>query len=252
MNGSATSTGYWLKGGELIELFDPENTKPKTYNLPLEILFEDEYLAVINKPAGLLTSGNSFKTVTNALLFNLKPTKEIDALDWPLPVHRLDKATSGLLVIAKTKTARALLGQQFENKLVEKTYTAVVLGEIIGEGLLNDPIDGKSAITYYKSLKQARSLRSKNLTLIKLSPKTGRKHQLRIHMSQMGHAILGDGLYSPPDLALKYKGLFLCANEIKFENPLKKQCVHIKIEIPKKYYKRLESEEKRWNSHKHR
>lgn len=249
LNGSTTKTGIWLTGGEHIELIDPENKPPKPYKLKLNIVFEDEYMAIIDKPAGLTTSGNSFKTVTNALQFNLTPSTLIDALNWPKPVHRLDKATTGLLIIAKTKTARIGLGQKFENNEIEKTYHAIVLGKLEGEGILSEPIDGKTAETHYQELQSSNALRSEYLTLVKLKPKTGRTHQLRIHLSQLGHPILGDPLYSPKKLMLKHKGLFLRASEIKFVHPVLGDQLEFKVDLPKKYYKRLESEEKRWNKH---
>ena len=116
LNGAPTSTGFWLKGGETIELFDLELTPPKPYALELEVIYEDEHIAAVNKPAGLLTSGNAYKTVINALQGNLKVSELSNTLPWPIPVHRLDKATSGILLIAKTKSARIELGRQFEAK----------------------------------------------------------------------------------------------------------------------------------------
>lgn len=249
LNGKSTKTGVWLNGGELIELMDPENKPPKPYKLKLNIVFEDEYIAIIEKPAGLITSGNTFKTVTNALQHNLKPSTSVDALDWTKPVHRLDKATSGLLIVAKTKTARIELGRQFEKNEIEKTYHAIVLGKLEGEGVLNEPVDGKTAETHYYALQTSNALRSEHITLVKLKPKTGRTHQLRIHLSNLGHAILGDTLYSPDKLLLKHKGLFLHASGLRFMHPVQKEQLEFSAEIPKKYYKRLESEEKRWKKH---
>ena len=231
-------------------MVDLELTPPKPYQLELDVLYEDEHIAVIVKPAGLLTSGNAFKTVTNALQFNLKPSEEVDRLPWPIPAHRLDKATSGLLISAKTKSARAELGKMFEQNEIQKTYHAVVLGELKESGTFTDPIDGKEAETKFESVQICRSLRSDYLTLVKANPKTGRTHQLRKHFSEAGHAILGDPIYSPENLYLKHKGLFLCATKISFNHPAKNDLISLEIDIPYKFTKRLESEDKRWFNEK--
>lgn len=248
LNNNATETGFWLKGGELIELVDLENKIPKTYHLKLDVKFEDDQIAVIVKPAGLVTSGNQFKTVTNAIQGNLTKSDAIDALKWPVPVHRLDKQTSGLMIIAKTKTAQIELGKQFENGEIQKVYHAVVMGKVKDQGIIDIPIEGKPAFTSYESIKTVKSLRSEHLSLLKLKPKTGRTHQLRIHLSEMGNAILGDPIYSPKNLYLKHKGLFLSATQLSFKHPSKEDIISVEIPLPQKFNKRLESEDKRWLS----
>ena len=246
MNGVKTETGYWLKGGETISLVDLENKPPKPYHLELDIVYEDEYLAIINKPAGLLVSGNTFETVTNALAFNLSPSTSEDALKWPLTTHRLDKATSGLLIIAKTINCRIALGQLFENKEIQKTYHAVVMGDIPKSGIIDSEVDNKTAITHFETIKTVNSLRSEKLNLVQFKPKTGRTHQLRIHSARIGKSILGDTIYGAENNTLKHKGLFLCATGLSFQHPILKTEIKACIDYPKKYDKRLESEEKRW------
>ncbi|MCB9223505.1 MAG: RluA family pseudouridine synthase [Crocinitomicaceae bacterium] len=248
VNDQVVKTGYWLKGGENIKLIEKEIKPPGTYFKDLDIHFEDDHLAIIYKPAGLLVSGNQFKTVVNALQHNLKPCELPDALPWPRPVHRLDKATSGLLIIAKSKRAVMKLSQMFEEGEISKTYHAIVLGKLEGEGEINTTIDGKNAQTFYKSIGIYHSLRSTFLTLVELHPKTGRTHQLRIHLSELGHAILGDPLYSPEHLKLKHKGLFLTADLLEFTHPVNYERIKIAVDLPKKFAKRLESESKRWKS----
>ena len=245
LNERSTSTGFWLKGGEIIELIDLENTPPKIYKLPLDVVYEDAFIAIVNKPAGLLTSGNAFKTVTNALSFNLTKSTEKDALAWPITAHRLDKATSGLLLIAKTKTARMVLGQQFERLEISKTYHAIVLGSLKGSGTIKTAIEGKNAITDFEVLSTSESLRYAHLSLVKLMPKTGRKHQLRIHLSSGGNAILGDSIYSPDHLLLKHKGLFLSATKISLQHPILKVPLEAEISIPQKFTYRVDYEKKR-------
>ncbi len=103
INGKKAETGTWVSKGQVIDLVENLANLPKVYELDLPIIFEDEHLAIINKPAGITVSGNKFRTVYNALPFNLDKSNELDALFWPTPVHRLDNQTSGILVIDKNK-----------------------------------------------------------------------------------------------------------------------------------------------------
>ena len=121
-NGTIAKTGTWVNTGQVLELIEDLTSQPKIFEFNFEVLFEDEHMAVINKPAGITVSGNSFKTVYNALPFNLKKSNEPDGLYRPTPVHRLDNQTSGLLLIAKTKTAQIELGKQFNNQTIQKKY----------------------------------------------------------------------------------------------------------------------------------
>jgi 23S rRNA pseudouridine1911/1915/1917 synthase len=248
VNGKSEKTGFWLRGGERIQLVDLENKPPKPYHLDLEILFEDDHLIIVNKPAGIRVSGNQFKTLTNILAYNFTPSKAKNALPWPLVVHRLDQPTSGILIAAKSQSARIEMGRQFEAKEIEKTYHAIVIGETSKSFESHTQIDDKDSETQFETLKTVRSLRSNYLSLLKIYPKTGRKHQIRKHLSEMNFPILGDQTYSPPALKLKHKGLFLCATGVKFAHPASKKPLKVAIELPKKYEKRLKSELKRWKN----
>jgi tRNA pseudouridine65 synthase/23S rRNA pseudouridine1911/1915/1917 synthase len=250
LNHKKVEGGRFLKQGDIIELVDLENTLPKTYHLRLSVIYEDDYIAVIKKPAGINVSGNKFKTVQNALMFNLNKSTQIDALPWALPVHRLDNQTQGLLMIAKTKTARVKLGQAFENKSIKKTYQAVVIGKPKKQDTIKLTIDGKHSITYYNLLKTVNSLKNGFLSLIELCPQTGRTHQLRIHCSKSGFPILGDKLYGKEGLILKHKGLFLCATELKFNHPITMVPLCFSIKTPHKFIQRLDNEERRYNQNK--
>lgn len=247
LNHQKVEGGRFLKQGDIIELVDLENTPPKTYHLKLDVFFEDDYIAVIHKPAGINVSGNQFKTIQNALPFNLNKSTLIDTLPWPLPVHRLDNQTQGLLIIAKTKTARVKLGQAFEQKTIKKTYQALVIGKPKIEGMINYNIDDKPSITGYKTIKTIPSLKNDFLSLLELHPQTGRTHQLRIHCSKSGFPILGDKLYGKEGMILKHKGLFLCATELKFNHPITEEKMCITIKIPHKFIQRLNNEERRYN-----
>lgn len=141
VNGKVGFSGDWIEGGEEISLVDLQESTHKTFECKLPIVFEDEELAIINKPGGIAVSGNFYKTVQNALAFNLKPSNSADALKIPRPVHRLDSATCGLLLIAKTKTAQLHLSQQFENKTIKKRYQAIAIGKLPETGQFEMPID---------------------------------------------------------------------------------------------------------------
>jgi len=213
------------------------------------VVYEDDHMAVINKPAGISVSGNLFKTVVNTLSFNLKESSEKDKLNWPLPVHRIDNPTRGLLIVAKTKTASIKLGQAFEKKQIEKKYHAVVKGETPIEGTIETSIDGKVSVSNYLKLDSSSSLKNKQLTLLELEPKTGRTHQLRIHCSSIGHPILGDNLYGEEGNTLKHKGLFLAAVSLSFKHPITNEQLDISIPTPSKFLKRLANEARRYNKY---
>ena len=237
LNDQIVHGGTWLKTGDIISILDLEYTPPKTYNLSLEIVFEDEYLAIINKPAGLTVSGNQFKTLANALSYNLKPSLINDRLPWPLPVHRLDNQTSGLIIVAKTKLARVILGQMFANKTIKKTYHALIMGTINQNGILATQIEQKEATTVYERIETVKSLKNENISMVRLFPKTGRTHQIRIHLATNGTPILGDKLYSKS--TLKHKGLFLTASGLNFNHPISNLPIIIEVPIPNKFTTRL-------------
>lgn len=246
VDGNKTSTGHWVKAGQKIELFESTANPPKQYQLDLEIVYEDEYLAVINKPAGIPVSGNQFRTIQNAIMGNIEISNKEDALKWPKPVHRLDGPTSGLLIIAKTAKALVKLGQQFEQKLIQKTYVAIAMGLTPASGVMDDDIDGLKSLSEYKTIKVVNSLRSEHMSLVELSPKTGRTHQLRKHLLGIGHPIVGDKIYGEEGNVLEGKGLFLCALGINFKHPITKEELSLKLEIPHKFRSLLEREQRRW------
>jgi len=247
INGTAAGTGDWVETGQLLELIDLQQNNPKTYRLPLEVIYEDDHLAVINKPSGIEVSGNKFKTVENALAGSLNIPRHPDSLPWPRPVHRLDYSTSGLLLVAKSAGAQVDLGRQFEQRRVHKRYCAVVAGKISESGQINQPIDGLPAQSTYTAIQTVPSLRSGYLSLVHLFPTTGRTHQLRIHMASMGHPIVGDQKYGKAGHVLKGKGLFLASVELRFMHPASQQETTVSIAAPPKFTSLLEREQSRWN-----
>lgn len=249
MDGKPATTGTWVEAGQKIELMELELTPPKPYSLSLSIIFEDDCLAVIYKPPGIVVSGNRFRTIQNALAGNLKSSFALDSLPWPQPVHRLDAATSGLLIIAKTRKSRIDLGKQFQNKEVVKRYHAIVMGKMPAKGSIDSDIDNKPALTTYRFIESVPSLKNDWLTLVELCPKTGRTHQLRIHLSQLGFPILGDKLYGKEGQILKGKGLFLSATGLQFKHPLSHKTLDFSIDIPGKFQAHLSRELRRWKKY---
>ncbi len=238
-----------MQFGQVIDLLETPQSQPKIFELPLEILFEDNFMAAIHKPAGFSVSGNAYKTIYNALPFNLKKSTESDALPWPTSVHRLDNQTSGILLIAKTKTAQIALGNQFKNHTIQKKYCAVVIGEVLSNGKINTQIEDKIAETDFEVVTVVNSLRFEHLSLLNVFPKTGRTHQIRIHLASINHPIFGDKLYLEEKMLHKGKGLFLCANEITFLHPKTSEEINLKIATPHKFESLLLREQRRWDNY---
>lgn len=237
VNDQLATTAVWIKGGETIAYVKPNTAITKrTFVLPLKVVFEDNYLAVIEKPPGVLVSGNEFKTITNALAQNLQKSTAYDAIS-PQPAHRLDFPTTGLLVIGKTQKCLTALHLLFEQRKIEKVYYAVTIGKMQDTGRIDAPIDSKEAITDYNVVKALVSKRFGYLNLVRLHPKTGKRHQLRQHLFSLGNPILGDATYFSPNLNLKGKGLYLHAQSVKFLHPINNSKIQIHSNLPLKFTK---------------
>ena len=237
VDGEIVSTAKFVTGEEIMELYESENPSPfKRLDFKLDVIFEDDYLAIINKPAGILVSGNKFKTIANALFQNLKKSAQIDAVK-AQPTHRLDYPTTGLLLVGKTNSSILALNKLFENKEIQKTYFAITIGEMKKSGTINSLIDEKEAISEFEVLQTVSSERFTFLNLVKLLPKTGRRHQLRKHVSSIGNPILGDKEYGKEDLILNGKGLYLHAGVLEFKHPFTKEKIIISKKNPKKFLK---------------
>ena len=237
IDGILASTSKYISGGEKIDLFQSENSSAfERLTLDLDVLFEDDYVAIVYKPAGILVSGNKFVTIANGLTQNLKKSTLADAVK-PQPIHRLDYPTSGILLVGKTSAAITELGKLFENKEIQKTYFAITIGCMNPEGVIDLTVDEKPAHTVYNVLKSVTSERFEFLNLVKLQPKTGRKHQLRKHLLAIGNPILGDKEYFLEAKILNGKGLFLHAARLNFVHPFTKEKISITKDLPKKFTK---------------
>ncbi len=249
VNGNRANTGTLVSTGSLIEWRKPVELPSRPYPLKLEIVYEDDFLVIINKPAGLVVSGNRHDTLENAAFGQIKVSSMEDSLPMARAIHRLDSATSGLVILAKTQTTRRLLGDMLERRELEKEYRAIVIGEMPQNGILNEPVQGKEAVTRFVTQRIIPSLVSGKLSLVKLFPLTGRTHQLRIHLSQAGFPILGDKLYGDPEFMLKHKGMFLCAVKVNFIHPVTGKAVESQISPPAKFSRFMDGELRRWEKY---
>ncbi len=227
-------SGLYIHGNETITLLQDTTLLKKNIDLNLEVLWEDDYLAIIHKPAGILVSGNKAKTIANALAYNLKKSTCTDAVS-PKPIHRLDFPTSGLLLIGKTATSIQTLGTLFQQKSIQKTYVAITTGVMNTSGTIQHAIDEKESISSYQKLASVPSEKFEFLNLVELSPHTGRRHQLRIHCAYIGNSILGDTEYGKQENTLKGKGLYLHAKKLAFVHPFTQAKIIVTKELPKKF-----------------
>jgi len=242
-------------------------------DLPIPVIYEDEDIIVINKPKGMVVHparGNVTGTLVNALVGKYKELPKIDDKTRPGIVHRLDKDTTGLLVVAKSEKALRSLARQMEEKTAKRIYWAIVWGKIVGpEGTIDAPIgrhtvdrtrmavtffNSRSAITHYKVLENFGNL----ATLLEISLETGRTHQIRVHMEYIGHPVVGDEVYSGRDVRKIFRVVpselnefvakvleimdrqALHAKKLSFYHPGKGMNVEFEVDIPEDFQKLLE------------
>ncbi|RED96670.1 RluA family pseudouridine synthase [Marinoscillum furvescens] len=247
VNEQQATTGIYVEEGMVISLFEPPISLTP-YPLEIEKVYEDDHLVVVSKPAGLPTNGNYYRTLEAALAHEYVLPKIAGALLSPRTVHRLDSPTTGLVIAAKTAKSRFLLGQQFEKGSIQKTYHALVMGETPASGVITTPIAGKEAMSTFQKVSAVRSPMNDYLTLLRLQPKTGRTHQLRIHCAASGFPIYGDQEYA--EHTIQNKGLFLAATAIAFEHPITGANLEVTIALPAKFENRMKNEDKRWKRHR--
>ncbi len=248
VNGKSVKTSYKLNENDKVEVEIPEvkEISIKAQDISVEVLYEDNDIIVVNKPKGLVVhpaNGNPDGTLVNALMKICKGTLSgIGGEIRPGIVHRLDKDTSGVLIVAKNDKAHLALCEQIKNREVKKTYLALTRGIIKeNEATINMPIGrsttdrkkmaviktGKEAITHFKVLE-----RFKENTLLEINLETGRTHQIRVHLSQIGYPIVGDMVYSNGKNKFGVQGQMLHAWKIKFMHPITGKKMEIEAPLP--------------------
>jgi len=258
VNGASTKTGHPIRAGDEVEIEEPaeQPALPRPENIPVEILYQDAEIAVVNKPAGLAThggAGTSNGTLVNALLFHLGGIDTGEPLR-PGIVHRLDKGTSGLLVVARNAAAHRRLQAQFKSRAVRKEYRALVYGKPPARaGTLDWPI-GRDPVHRKKFSTRARRSRSAitryalervvgPFSLLRVVIETGRTHQIRVHLARLGTPVVGDALYGgsrfrslgDPMLRGAAAGLgrvFLHAEVLEFEHPATGERMRFEAPLP--------------------
>jgi 23S rRNA pseudouridine1911/1915/1917 synthase len=265
VDGDAIKPSHQIAPGEMIEvrLAAPPPSELMPEAIPLRVVYEDQHLIVVDKPAGMVVHpacGHPSGTLANALLYHYETLSQMNGPGRPGIVHRLDKDTSGLLVAARDDQTHAALSAQFKEKSTEREYVAVVWGHpqprqgMVASFLARSSSDrrkivvsqnqGKWAVTHYEIAERFR-----HLSLVRLHLETGRTHQIRVHMSHLGHPVFGDPVYAGrksnfaglnaedtrwlADVLRNFKRQALHARALGFMHPVTKQVLHFESELPK-------------------
>jgi 23S rRNA pseudouridine1911/1915/1917 synthase len=264
VDGATPKSKDKLEGGETIEIEgspQPEPLHATPEDIPLSVLFEDKYLAIIDKPAGMMVHAGAGSTddernrgtLVNALLFHMSKLSDVGGDLRPGIVHRLDKQTSGAIVVAKDDVTHRKLGEMFSAREVEKTYLALVHGHLAKDDItVNLPIardlvrrirmttrraDGRHAVSHIHVLERVAGAYG-NYTLVEVKIETGRTHQIRVHLQSLGHPVVGDFLYGAPHIVREVSGdrtleltrNFLHAARLEFTHP--RTHAEITVEAP--------------------
>jgi len=270
VNGKNAAKNYKLRVGDVvcIDLPEPVSDKAEPENIPLDVVYEDDDIIVVNKTVGMVVhpaAGNPNGTLVNALLYHCKGSLSgIGGVMRPGIVHRIDKDTSGLLVVAKNDEAHSFLSEQLKTHDVSRIYYAVVIGRFSEpSGVVNAPIGrhpadrkkmavlkagqgtAREAITHYSVLAEY-----KGFSLVRCELETGRTHQIRVHMAYKGHPLLGDSVYGGGKTAFEasnknlISGQCLHAKELRLTHPKTRQLMHFECELPEEMKKIIAKLEK--------
>lgn len=254
VNGNKKKLSYKVCGGDKITINIPEvkevNLKPQ--DIPVEVIYEDNDIIVVNKPKGMVVhpaNGNPDGTLVNAIMAMCKDSLSgIGGELRPGIVHRIDKDTSGLLIVAKNDKAHIEMSNQIKNHEVKKIYIALVRGNVgEDEATIDMPIgrstkdrkkmavvkNGKEAVTHFKVIK-----RYGKYTLLEVKIDTGRTHQIRVHMAEIGHPVVGDMVYSNGKNDFGVEGQMLHAKSLDFKHPITGKQMHLEAELPE-YFKNI-------------
>lgn len=261
VNNKIINKNYKVKLNDEIKILvpDPQTLDVKAEDIALEVVYEDEDVAVINKAQGMVVhpaAGHYTGTLVNALMHKLDDLSSINGVLRPGIVHRLDKNTSGLLIIAKNDFAHNFLSECLKEHSINRIYYALVEGVVKNDkGLIDAPLgrsekdrkkrcitnkNSKQAITNYEVVK-----RYKGYTLVKLKLETGRTHQIRVHMKYIGHPVVGDDVYGKEDKKFGLKGQLLHSKSIGFIHPTSKEYIELDSELPKYFIDVLEKLDER-------
>ena len=253
-DGKARKAGYRVRAGEEISLSVPETVTPDiaAEDIPLDILYEDDDLLVVNKPKGMVVHpapGHLGGTLVNALLWHCRgQLSGINGVARPGIVHRIDRDTTGSLLVCKNDAAHTCLAQQLKDHSITRRYRAIVLGNLKEDnGTINKPIgrsrsdrkkmavdsSGREAVTHYRVLE-----RFMKYTYIECELETGRTHQIRVHMSSIGHPLLGDTVYGPSACPVKLQGQTLHAMVLGFVHPATGAYMEFSAPLPA-YFEKL-------------
>jgi RluA family pseudouridine synthase len=246
IDGVKARTDWFPRPGTELVLTMPEPPVIPVLKMDIDVLYIDPHLAVVHKPAGMFTRGNHRFTVHRALLHNMERSDEPDSLAMPDPCHRLDFRTSGLLLVSRTASCRVELNRMFAERRIHKRYRALVFGRLEGEGEVYEPIEGRESLSRYRVVEHTRSLHVDWFTTVELEPVTGRTHQLRRHMTHLGHPVLGDDLYPGDAKVLRGSGLFLTAMHQSFVHPMTGEPMSVDAPEPHKFKALREREARRW------
>lgn len=249
VNGKSAKSNYKLRAGDTItvEIPEAEELDIEPENIPLDIVYEDDDIIVINKPKGMVVHpapGHTSGTLVNALMYHCKDSlSSINGVLRPGIVHRIDMDTTGLLVACKSDQAHRVLSDKFKVHDIHRVYTAIVYNQFAtDEGTINKPIarhktdrkkmtidpNGRHAVTHYRVIERLKQ----NFSLVECELETGRTHQIRVHMASINHPLLGDEVYGPKQKPFATQGQVLHAGVLGFDHPITGEYMEWHADLP--------------------